>query len=159
RMSTLLGDLRHGLRLIARSPGYALAVVVTLGLGIGANTAIFSVVRAVVLRPLPYADADRLVFARGSAADMEDVLASAPAIGAAAVTASTLYDLPADDLGDAEQVRGDQVSPAFFDVLGVTPELGRAFVAGDDTQPACVLGDRLWRTRYHADRSIVGKTI
>ena len=63
RMSTLLADVRHAFRLIGRSPGYAIAVVVTLALGIGANTAIFSVVRAVVLRPLPYAEPERILFA------------------------------------------------------------------------------------------------
>ena len=158
-MSTLLADARHALRLIARSPGYALAVIVTLALGIGANTAIFSVVRAVVLRPLPYADADRLVWANGSAADIEDVLAAAPALAGASYMASNLYDLPADDLGDAEQARGDLVTPSFFSMLGVAPELGRVFGPADDMQPLCVIGDRLWRTRYHGDRNVLGKTI
>ena len=158
-MSTLLGDARHALRLIARSPGYALAVIVTLALGIGANTAIFSVVRAVVLRPLPYADSNRLVWGKGSAADIEDVLAAAPALAGASYSASNLYDLPADDLGEAEQARGDLVSSSFFEVLGVAPELGRALGPADDTQPLCVLSDRLWRTRYHGDRSVLGKTI
>ena len=158
-MTSVLGDIKHAFRLIARSPGFALAVVVTLALGIGANSAIFSVVRAVVLRPLPYADADRLVVGRGSMADLDDVIAASPALAAATVTASNLYDLPPDELGDAEQVRGDIVTPSFFDVLGVAPALGSTFTRDTDAQPLALLGDRLWRSRFHADRSVVGKTI
>jgi len=158
-MSSVFADVKHAFRLIARSPGFALAVVVTLALGIGANSAIFSVVRAVVLRPLPYADAGRLVFTNGSMADLNDVIAASPAVAGATITASNLYDLPPDDTGESEQLRGDIVTPSFFDVLGVAPALGSTFTRDLDTQPLVVLGDRVWRTRFHGDRSVVGKTI
>jgi hypothetical protein len=158
-MSSLLADLRHALRLLARSPGFSAAVVATLALGIGANTAIFSVVRAVVLRPLPYADSGRLVWGAGSMVDLKEVIAAVPAIGEAAITASNRYDLPADEGGDAEQIRGDVVRPSFFRVLGVAPALGRVFADDDDQTPLAVLGDHLWRTRYHGDPRVAGKSI
>src|SRR6185369_10467644 len=98
-------------------------------------------------------------FTNGSMADLNDVIAASPAVAGATITASNLYDLPPDDTGESEQLRGDIVTPSFFDVLGVAPALGSTFTRDLDTQPLVVLGDRVWRTRFHGDRSVVGKTI
>ncbi len=167
-MDTLLRDVRYSLRILIKEPGFALLAILTLGLGIGATTAIFTVVDSVLLRPLPYKDSDRLVVAlRGpeasspvSPADYIDFRREArtfEGLGAAQAWGGTLGG------GDRpERISGLQVSADLLDILGVPAFLGRTFVDGED-QPGrdrvAVLGYGLWQRRFGADRGIVGRSI
>jgi putative ABC transport system permease protein len=169
-METMLQDLKYSLRVLRKKPGFTLLAVVALALGIGANSAIFSVVNGVLLRSLPYPNADRLVMIWGatpqsnrtatSIADFLDyhqqqqVFEQMAAFNAAGFTFTD---------GDApEQLRGARVSAEFFAALGVTPMLGRDFQADDDKPGAnrtVLLSQALWQRRFNADGGIVGKTI
>jgi putative ABC transport system permease protein len=163
-------DLTYALRLLRRSPGYALAAITTLALGIGANTAIFSIVDASVLRPLPYRNAGRLVtFAltngprrsTGVAAidfldwrDQQDVFDQIAVTGGRSVTLR---------IGtEPEELRVTRASAGFFDVYGVVPAFGRVFVRGDE-QPGddrkAVITDEFWRARLAADPLVVGRAL
>src|SRR5262245_3628791 len=124
-MDILLHDLRYALRQLRRSPLFAAVAVLTLALGIGANTAMFSLVHGVLLRPLPYPQADRLVTAGASLPDYEDLASSLRSFDDLAVWASNLYTLDAPAGGSSEQVMGAVVSRRFFPLLG-TAALGRA---------------------------------
>src|SRR5262249_5386684 len=139
-VETLVQDVRYGLRVLRRTPGLTAAALVTLGLGIGANTAIFSLVDAVLLRPLPYADPGRLVMvgdgaSDGSASnigyttiqDVRDQSRTFDAIGAIRDWQPTLVVS-----GEAERIPGLRVSWNYFDLLGVRPALGRTFTPDDD---------------------------
>jgi predicted permease len=150
-------DLRFAARQLVRHPAFALIAIVTLALGIGANTAIFSVVNAVLLRPLPYADAGRLAVASLSVPDYRDLRAASTAFDDMAIWASNLYDLNVG--GESEQVRAAVVSPEFFALLGVRPDRGRTFRTEEDTQMFAVLSSRLWQSRFGADPAIVGRSI
>jgi putative ABC transport system permease protein len=165
-----LQDLRYGARTLLKNRGFAALAVLTLGLGIGANTAIFSVIDGVLLKPLPYENGDRLVLVEQSAP-----LAGTPNVG---ISIKELYDYRAQlasfdglvefhqmsfDLlrrGEPDRVATGVVSPNFFRVLGITPILGRAFVDTDDDHGAeavLVLGHSYWQTRFGGDRTIVGQ--
>jgi len=168
---SLLRDLRYAGRRLRRTPAFTALVVATLALGIGANTAIFSVVDAVLLRPLPYRDVDRLVAVRHSYPSQE-LLAPVDAAGFAryrdearsfggltAVRARWEPNLTGQ--GEPERLVGARVSGRFFEVLGVPAALGRTLLPDEDApgrHQAVVLGDGLWR-RLGADRGIVGRTI
>src|SRR5262249_3223668 len=128
----MLNDFRYALRAFARTPGFTLVAALTLALGIGATTAVFSVVNAVLLRPLPYAAADRLVVARGSLADLRDLGDAAGSFDATATWATNLYNLETG--GDTHQVLGAQISRELLPLLGVEPVLGRSFTVDDDRQ-------------------------
>ena len=173
-MDTLLQDLRHTFRSLRMNPGFTAAVVLTLALGIGANTAIFSVVNAVLLRPLPYVEPDRLVRIFETAPGRPDELRSIahPTLddwdrpdglrsfeGIALFGPSTLA-FGTD--GRPEQLSGATVTAAFFPILRATPALGRTFTP-EEYRPggprALVLSDGLWRRRFGADRDVVGKTL
>ncbi len=166
----LVRDLSYALRQLRRAPGFAAAAILTLGLGIGANTAIFSVISGVLLKPLPYANGDRLVLIRQSAP-----LAGRPD---AFVSIRELYDyreqtrgfeglvehhLMSFDLlnrGEPDRVATAVVSHNFFDVLGIDPIAGRTFVASDDLPGApavLVLSHSYWRTKFGGDPSIIGQ--
>ncbi len=134
-------DLKQAWRSLLARPGFTAAAVVTLALGIGATTAIFSAVYGVLFRPLPYPDAERMVWTRGSLPDLEDVAGRAGSFAGFAMTASNVY---AADLGGsaAVQVRGDVVTPSFFAVAGIAPALGRAFTAADQTERVAVIADQ-----------------
>jgi putative ABC transport system permease protein len=169
-MDNLLQDLRFGLRNVARNPGYAMVVVATLALGIGANTAIFSVIQGVLLKPLPYTNGDRLVLVRQSAP-----LAGRPNVGVSitelgeyrqqtqAFDALVEYHQMSFDLlkrGEPDRVNTGVVSHDFFDVLGITPILGRTFAAADDAVDApavLLLSYSYWQTKFGGDRNIVGQ--
>ncbi|MDP6605206.1 MAG: ABC transporter permease [Dehalococcoidia bacterium] len=167
-MNSLLQDLRYGVRLLWQNPVFTVVTLATLALGIGATTAIFSVVNAVLLRPLPYAEPDRLVRVY-SLTEGERWTASPPdfvdwqesdafdAIGAFNMNA---FALTGD--GPAEQVQGAAARAAFFSVLGVSPMLGRTFVEADETagqDQAVVLGHGLWTRRFGGDAEIVGSDV
>ena len=163
-------DLRYAARLLMRTPAFASVAILTLALGIGANTAIFSVVRTVLLRPPPYADAGRLVTIGSSTRDGSpgnvgyltavDWRARTHSFAAIALMRSWSPTLVAD--GEPERVNAVRVSANFFQMLGVTPALGRDFTAGDDTPSGwhvVLLSDGLWRRRFNADPSMVGRAV
>ena len=173
--STLEGvrqDVRYGLRSIRQNPAFAAAVVLTLGLGIGANTAIFSVVNGVLLRPLPYGEPERLVVVRQSltlARDAEPRLLreGAPRLPRREPHARGPGRVPHDVVHSARRPRGRArpdgvVSAGFFDFLGVTPLLGRTFRAEDDAPGAdavLVLSYEYWKRRHGGDPSVVGRGV
>jgi putative ABC transport system permease protein len=165
-------DIRYALRSLCKQPIFTLVAVLTLTLGIGANTAIFSLLYQVLLRPLPYAAADRLVFvfntyplmglpqAGVSIPDYLDRKSQAPAIEDA--TLFTFRPMNLNTQGQPEQLRGLAVTPSFFTTLGRQPFIGRAF-GEDDAKPGndklAVLTFGLWTTHFGADPSIVGRDI
>src|SRR5262245_20396516 len=132
-----MGDLRQAIRTLVARPGFAAAAILTLALGIGATTAIFSVVYGVLFRPLPYSQADRLVWLAGSHLDLSDVAARTDVFTGIGITASNQYAVDTGD-GAAEQMRGDIVSPSFFDVVGLRPVLGSVFTAAEETRRVAV---------------------
>jgi len=169
-MRTLLHDGRFALRLLIKRPGFSAVAIVTLALGIGATTAIFTVVHAILLSPLPFRDADRLVAVRIAGADNQmyplpdadfvawrDQNQTADAIAVWSVDAATLTGD-----GAAERIGTAFVTDRFFDVLGARPILGRVFHEGDD-QPAApktiVLSEPFWSRRFHRDPNVVGSTL
>ena len=168
-------DLRYAIRSLRKQPIFTLVAVLTLTLGIGANTAIFSLLYQILLRPLPYADADRLVFiwntyplmglpqANVSIPDYLDRKTQAPAIEDATLfTMRSLNLAAAQGQGQPEQVRGLAVTPSFFSTLGRRPFLGRAFV-DDEARPGAdkfvVLTYSTWASHFGGDRAIVGRDI
>jgi predicted permease len=155
-METLWQDIRYGFRMLRKNPGFTAVAVLALSLGIGANTAIFSVVNAVLLRPLPYRDADRLVYFGASLPDYRDVEEANQVFDGIAVFASNMYNLTGTDR--PEQVLGAVVSPNFFPLLG-TARLGRTFTAADDLASLAVISHDLWQTRFGGDAGVLGKTL
>jgi putative ABC transport system permease protein len=169
-LDMLRQDLGYGLRMLRRAPGFTAAALLTLTLGIGANTAIFTIVNAVLLRPLPYADPDRLVTVgdRGSDGDASNVGFStvldwrerSRTFEQFAMMRSWQPTLVTN--GEAERLPAVRVSWNYFDMLGVRPALGRTFTADEDRPEhwrVVLLSDRLWRRRFGADRSVVGRTL
>src|SRR5262245_49293433 len=141
-----MSDLRYAIRTFLRAPGFTLVAVLTLALGIGATTAIFSVVNAVLLRPLPYADSERLVTTRGSLADLRDLQTSSQSYEDIAFWASNMYNLRIDE--DSQQVRAGQVTRNLLPLLGVQPLIGRNFTQDDERQDTAILGYGLWQSRF-----------
>ena len=169
-MGDLLRDLRYGLRTLGKNPGFAAVAVLTLALGIGANTTIFSLLDAVLLRPLPVDHPEGLVLPRintpsGMSADFSyatyrDYRERSRTLGQLAAYATLALTLERKE--GSERVFGEQVSGNYFEVLGVRPQAGRLLRESDDregAEPVVVLSHRLWRTRYGADRGIVGRRV
>ena len=171
----MLQDLRYGARMLLKNPGFTLVAVITLALGIGANTAIFSVVNAVLLQPLPYAKANELVgiYLSPAGAAPESTFPFSPAAYLnlrshnnvfTDVAALSNKGWPANltDSGDPERLQGFQVSANLFPLLGVDAELGRTFVADEDRPSAngvVVLSHELWQRRFGGDRAVIGRTL
>ncbi|MDR3698260.1 MAG: ABC transporter permease [Candidatus Sulfopaludibacter sp.] len=172
-MSKLPADLKFAGRLLRRSPGFTLTAVTALALGIGANTAIFSVVNAVLLRPLPYPQPDRLVQLRGKTPGGDYNPTSIPRFMAYRALTGVFQDVTAYDWnggagvnlgsgGEVEQVRGEHVSQAYFHLFGARMILGRPFVEAEDRpggSRVVVLSGGLWQRRFAGDRHMVGRTI
>ena len=169
-LETLLQDMRYGFRMLRRNPGFTAMVVLTLALGIGANTAIFSVVYGVLLRPLPYRDGQQLVVMKqeAAAAHVSNIPFSVKEILDYRSYNHTLQDVVEYHsmvfllLGEdwAERVQTAVVSANFFDVLGVKPLLGRTFIASDESPNAdavLVLAYEYWQSHLGGDPNIVGK--
>ena len=170
-MKTVWGEMKLAVRTLARAPGFALVVVLTMGLGIGANTAIFSVVHSVLLQPLPYDDGEDLVWLRNrylpdgdlgaiSGGEFWEYRRNQPALeGLAAVSTLTasLTGLPTP-----VQLRGLSVSPGYFALLRTGPVLGRAFLE-DEEQPGradvTVISHGLWQTAFGSDPDMLGRQI
>jgi predicted permease len=167
-----LPDLRFALRSLSRSRGFALTVILTLALGIGANTAIFSVVRGVLLKPLPHRDGDRLVYLRQSITGPfgDNIRFSVPEILDFRNSAKTMQGI-AEYSGHVLTLQGERdavrmqvglVTGNYFNVMGLSPVLGRALNDGDDgtgVPPVVVLTHEYWHRRFGGDSTIVGKTI
>ena len=168
-MDTLQQDIRYAFRRLIKSPAFTAVALLTLALGIGANTAIFSVVNAVVLKPLPYASPDELVGIYHVADGVRSTM-SGPNFTDVKRLNTTLTDAAAYTrarsilTGRGEPVRldGAQISAPLFDLLGVPPALGRSFLP-EENEPGrgrvAILSDELWRNRFGGDRAIVGKTM
>ncbi|HJQ25184.1 MAG TPA: ABC transporter permease [Blastocatellia bacterium] len=172
-MGTIIQDLRYGLRLLLKRPGFTFIAIITLALGIGANTAIFSVVDAVLLRPLPYPQAERLVFLWSTMIGQ-----GVPTSGSALPDYrewrdrnDTLEGLGGFYYGDfslssggaePERVQGAYVTPNLFDVIKVSPMLGRGFMPDEDQfgrHRVVLLSYGLWQRRFAGDQGIVGREI
>jgi putative ABC transport system permease protein len=171
-METLVKDIRYALRGLGQRPGFTVVAVLTLALGIGANTAIFSVVNAVLLKPLQFRDPDRLVmiwedatfagFPRNTPAPANyvDWKAQSQSFEDMAASHETTFNLTGD--GTPERVAAYGVTANFFPLFGVAPELGRTFTADEDRPgagKAVVLSHSLWQTRYGGDRQILNRDI
>jgi putative ABC transport system permease protein len=171
-MASLTNDLRHSIRLLLKSPAFTGIAVAALALGIGANTAIFSVVNTVLLQPLPYSDPSRILriarsfpSGRGDSTSIPKFMAWKK--GNQTFEAMALYDFsgPGLNLGTGdhlEQVKGIHVSSEYFRVFGVEPALGRTFLPQEDLPGAArvaMISHDLWRTRLGGDASLVGRTL
>ena len=168
---TLLRDVRYGLRMLRKSPGFTAVAVLTLALGIGANTAIFSVVNAVLLRPLPFPHPSELVdisvrstsfdipYLGLSLPDLADIRSSASAFSSLATYQESSKEFSGQ--GKPERIESIEVSEDLFSILGMRPLIGRTFAASD-IQPgsrSVVLGYPFWHERFGDDLGVVGKTI
>jgi len=169
-LEILLQDLRLGARTLRKNPGFTIVAVLTLALGIGANTAIFSVVYGVLLQPLPYRNSSRLVVLNETTPKVGTVSVSYPdfldwrAQSHAFSQMAAMYSLGFNLAGvsQPENITGDAVSPNFLSVLGVRPLLGRDFEASEEnpgTAPVLLLSYALWQSHFGAERSVIGRTI
>ena len=169
-MNEVLQDLRYAVRTLRKSPGFATVAVLTLAIGIGANTAIFSFVNGVLLKPLPYGEPERIV----------RVLEKPPGGGRNGISTlnyldwqkdNTVFDYMAAQTGgsvtltginEPVQLRGSRVSPHYFDIFGIKPAFGRTFAADEDQvgkERVAVLSHALWDSQFGADPNVVGRTI
>jgi predicted permease len=169
-LETLAQDVLYGMRVMAKNPGFTLIAVLTLALGIGANTALFSVVNGVLLNPLPYPHPEELVtvhaskqnFSEGSVSylNFRDWQKDNTSLAALAVARPTGYNMTG--LGDAEEIRAELVSSGFFPILGVKPVLGRLFAPGEDEigrGPVVLLGAGLWERKFGSRPDVLGKPL
>jgi hypothetical protein len=170
-LEMLYQDLRYGFRVLARKPGFTAVLVLTLALGIGASTSIFSVVDAVLLRPLPYKDPGRLAVLwtdnvkqnlheeRTSYPNFEDWRRQSRAFEEMAFSSAFTVNLTAGD--EPERVVAGRAGASFFSLLGVTPVLGRTFSAAEEEsgEPLIVLSYGLWRRRFGLSKDVIGKSL
>jgi putative ABC transport system permease protein len=173
-IESMLKDLNYGLRVLRKSPAFTLTAVLTLALGIGATTAMFSVVNAVLLRPLPYRQPERLVaineyntdhpipeLPEGSLSypDYSDIVARNHTFESVALY--TFDDFTLTGLGEPLHVEAEHVTPNLFHVLGVQPALGRAFLPNEDEpgHHVAIVSDRFWRAHMNGDRSAINRSI
>src|SRR5262245_15831980 len=167
----LVHNIRYALRLLRKSPGFTAIAVATLALGIGANTAVFSVVDGVMLRPLPYAVPERLVSlwevneqrgGRSSVAPANLVYYGRDTTSFEGLAGVNAISKSLTKAGPPEQLAGEAVTWNYFAVLGVAPAIGRPFLPEEDRpgrEHVVLLSDAVWRSRFAADRSIVGRSI
>src|SRR5580704_8017083 len=166
----LIQDLRYGLRMLAKSPGFTTVAILTLALGIGANTALFSVVNGVLLNPLPYPHPEQLVwlaeskpnFATGSISfpNFQDWQKNNQTFTSMGLSRGYSYNLTG--LGDAEQLRARLISSDFFTVLDVHPAIGRSFTSGEDAigaAPIAMISGGLWKRKFGSSPEVLGKSL
>src|ERR1700741_73729 len=169
-MGTFVQDIRYAIRMLAKNPGFTIIAVLTLALGIGANTAIFSVVSGVLLRPLPYPEPDRLISLSEKTANFESSSISYPNFldwqrqntSFSAMAAYRQEDYSLTGNGETERVRVGMISHNFFDILGIHPVAGRLFTAEEDrlgTTKVALIGAGLWERKFGASPDILGKTL
>ena len=169
-LETLWSDARYGVRMMGRSPGFTVVAILTLALGIGANTAIFSVVNGVLLNPLPFPKAEQLVtlaeskpnFATGSISypNFRDWQKSNHTFSAMAISRSISFSLTGT--GEAEQVQAELLSSDYFLLLGVKPVIGRMFAPGEDevgAAPVVMISAGLWKRKFGSSPDILGRSI
>jgi putative ABC transport system permease protein len=172
-MNALFQDVRYGLRMLLKNKGFTAVAVMALALGVGANTAIFSLVNGVLLRPLPFPNAERIVYLEGknpsagitdsniSFPDFTDWSQQTDLFASTAAYYTGNSNLGADG-AEPERVPRAGVTSGFFNVLGVQPAIGRSFVAEDDqpgTQTVAIISDGLWKRRFGSDPGIIGKQV
>src|SRR5215217_4911239 len=169
-MRNFIQDVRYGIRMMAKRPGFTLVAALTLALGIGANTAIFSAVNAVLLKPFPFPESQQLVdlsetfkpdgFGSVSVPNFEDWKSQNTVFTGISAYMFTSFNLEGGDT--PQRIPGIRVSANYFDVLGVKPALGRAFVSGEDVagrNQVVVIGDDLWHRNFASDPNIINQTI
>src|SRR6185295_2052336 len=161
-MDSILKDIRYGLRSLMKRPAFTAIAVITLALGIGANSAIFSVINAVLLRPLPYDDPSRLISFRSnqSAPDLADVASQSKSFSA--LGGMVMQPLAYTGGSEPVQFQIGQVTGGFFETLALKPERGRFITSEDDQNGApfvVVLSHNLWVKQFNSDEQILGKTI
>ncbi len=156
----LIQDLRYAVRLLSKTPGFTVVVLLTIALGVGANTAVFAVVHAALVRALPYPDADRIVTAGDQAPGLFlDWQREAKSFSAMSALRDATFDVTGFDR--PERIAGAVVTAGFFDVMQVRPALGRPLAAADDSSGArvVVMSDTYWKRRYGADPHALGATV
>nr|MBA3356432.1 ABC transporter permease [Pyrinomonadaceae bacterium] len=171
-MDSFFRDLRYSARMLIKSPGFTAVAVLALTLGIGANTAIFSVVNSVLLRPLPYSDPGRLMqlWEASARKGRSEMPASYPNFADwrdqnhvfEQVVAYSDWTFNLTGTGEPERIRSAIVSPAFFSVLGIKPIRGRVFLSGEDERGkdmVAVISEGLWQRRFNSDPNIVGRSL
>ena len=169
-LETLLQDLRFGLRMLRKSPGFTAIAILTLALGIGANTALFSVVNGVLLNPLPYQQPDRLVAVYSRNAQFQFDSISYPNFldwrrnnhSFSALAAFRAGDFNLTGMGEAERLSGEMVSANFFPVLGVKPIVGHVFAEQEDElggAPVALIGEAFWKRKFDSSPDVIGKSI
>ncbi len=169
-MGPLVQDLKYGLRMLAKSPGFTAVAVITLALGIGANTAIFSVVNGVLLNPLPYPQPNRLVALYSKTAQFRRWSISYPNFldwvrdnrSFSALAAYRADNFSLTGMGEPERVPVEMISASFFSILGVKPVIGRLFTARDDqvgAAPVALLAGGFWKRKFGGSPDILGKEI
>jgi predicted permease len=169
-METLLQDIRCGIRLVSKSPGFATIAILTLALGIGANTALFSVVNGVLLNPLPYQEPDRLVAIYSKTQQFSHSSISYPNFldwvreqrSFSAMAAFRQEDYNLTGMGEPERVKAEMISADFFSLLGVKPVMGRLFLPEEDqvgAQPVALISGGFWKRKFGSSPNALGKTL
>jgi len=166
----MLQDLRYALRILAKSPGFSVVAVLTLALGIGANTAIFSVVNGVLINPLPFHHPEQLVSLFQQMQHFSNASISYPnfvdwrrmntTFSAMAAYRNVEYTLTGN--GEPERLQSEMISAGFFEILGVNPLLGRTFTASDDrlgAEPTCMITEALWKRKFGGRSDIIGQRL
>ena len=171
-MQTLLQDLRYAFRTLLKAPGFTVVAILTLALGIGANTAIFSIINTVLLSPLPYHNAGRLISISAgerekgttgvplSLPKFEHIQQQTQTLESASAFYQTTLNMTGN--GEPEQINANRVNHDFFHVLGVSPVLGRDFLPAEDQiggAEVAILSDAFWHTHFNADPAVLGRTI
>src|SRR4029077_2695138 len=172
-MESLFTDIRFSFRSLVKQPGFTLVAILTLALGIGANTAIFSVVNAVLLRPLPFKDSERVVMvwnngaeAAGgdrtplAVADLQDWRAQSRSFESIGAFQNGTFNYTSGEV--PEQLRGIGVTANLLGLLGVAPQLGRDFQTADEqvgAERTILISDRFWRSHFGADKQVVGRRV
>ncbi|HKQ86464.1 MAG TPA: ABC transporter permease [Candidatus Acidoferrales bacterium] len=169
-MTSLLQDIRYAIRILAKAPGFTIIAILTLALGIGANTALFSLVDGVLLNPLPYAQPDRLVAVYTHTRNFNHSSISYPNFldwvrdnrSFSGLAAFRSDDMNMTGLGEPERLRAEMVSANFFSILGVKPVVGRSFVPQEDqigAAPVVLISEGLWKRKFAASPTAVGKAL
>jgi hypothetical protein len=169
-LETLVQDLRYGARMLLKQPGFTLIAIITLALGIGANTAIFSVVNTVLLRPLPYEDPDRLVYFRTapqrgrpeacSLPDFADWREQSRSFERMAASTDRAFNLTG--VGEAERLNGQAITSDYFPALSIRLAFGRSFLPEEDrpgASGAVILSYGLWQQRFGSNPDVVGHSV
>ena len=169
-MNTFWQDVRYGTRLLVKSPGFAAIAILTLAVGIGANTALFSVVNGVLLNPLPYTNPEQLVSLYARQAHFNTASISYPNFldwqrenrSFSSMAAFRGDNFNFTGIGQPERVKVNMISATFFPILGVQPVLGRNFTAQEDqlgAAPVALISEGLWKRKFGASHDVVGRSV